>query len=163
MLFAWYILPLIPIIYEDFRYRAIHWIWLVILSVLAICLGSINTGFVLTNLSFVLFQLVVLSLYFSIKNRELTNIVNQYLGIGDILYFIPLCLLFSPINFIGFFVTSLIISLTGALIWNVVKPGIQNNIPLAGCMSIVLIPILFMAWQFDIDLKNDLFLLHLLT
>jgi len=108
-------IPLLFIIYEDFKYRAIHWIWLVVFIGLIIGLLPIEPITVLVNLALIGFQLLGLTLYFSLKEKKFINIVNQFLGIGDILFFIPLCFLFTPENLIWFFVCSLIFTLLAFL------------------------------------------------
>jgi len=127
------------IIYEDFRFRAIHWYWLVILSISAYFYSTAPTNDVLANLSFLLIQIIGLTAYFSIKNKRLVNIVDRQIGLGDLLFFIPLCLLFKPIIFLFFFVISLTASLVGFLLIQKFWLKKLTTIPLAGCMSITLI------------------------
>jgi len=127
------------IIYEDFRFRAIHWYWLALFGLTAYFYSVAATSEVLTNFSFIFLQIAGLTTYFSIKNKRLINIVDAQIGLGDLLFFIPLCLLFKPILFLAFFVISLTVSLIGFLMLQ--KFWLKNleTIPLAGCMSIFLI------------------------
>ena len=39
--------------------------------------------------------------------KEWTNIIDSWLGLGDVLFFVCLCGLFSPVNFIAFFISSI--------------------------------------------------------
>jgi len=109
------ILPVLPVIYEDFKYRAIHWIWIASLLLLVLWIYPINWTYSGLNLLFLGLQLALLSIYFSIKNRKWINLFKEYLGIGDVVFFIPLCFIFSPVNQILFFIITLIFSLIGFL------------------------------------------------
>ena len=106
-------ISLIPLIYEDFKYRAIHWFWLVLFLFIVLLTNSFDINNVVLNFMFIMLKLTGVTLYFSIKNRRFVNIINQYLGIGDILFFIPLLFLFSPFNFLAFFILSLTASIIG--------------------------------------------------
>lgn len=144
-----YILCLIPVIYEDFKYRAIHWIWIALLIILALLFHPVENKVILNNLIFIFVQLGLLSIYFSIKHRKLINITKDYLGIGDILFFIPLCLLFSNEGLILFFISSLTISLLFFLFWMLITKKENQTIPLAGSMSLILIIILLISSIFN--------------
>ena len=144
---------LVPIVYEDFRYRAIHWIWIALLILILLMGGPVESKALLSNFSFIGIQLFLLTIYFSIKHRQWINITRDYLGIGDILFFIPLCFLFSPDGLILFFVSSMILSLIGALFFISLKRTTCFTVPLAGCMSIPLILLLCTAFFYEIDLK----------
>jgi len=149
------LLPTLPIIYEDFRYRAIHWIWVALLTGLIVWAYPLHWPHIFTNFFFILVQLFFLSLYFSIKHRQLINITQSYLGIGDIVFFIPLCFLFSPIHLILFFIGSLLLSLLGSSLYPFFGGKKLATIPLAGCMALVLILVQVLALWMDFDLKQD--------
>ncbi|MGH1338878.1 MAG: prepilin peptidase [Aureispira sp.] len=126
------------IFFQDFRERAISlwtlpWIFL---------LGSYHAWsnwlwepwFLLFNGAFVGVQLLGVSLYFSIKHRRWINITKQYLGLGDVLFFLALTPLFAPLQFCCFFLASLLLILLLASLYHwFVKP--LKTIPLAGAMS----------------------------
>ena len=146
MIFSLYTLlfiAFIAIIIEDFKYRAIRWFWIPVLVFL--CLGIAITEnswseiLVLfrTNVVFILIQLLGVSLYYSLKVKRLVNITDNYLGWGDILFFLPLCLLFSPINFIVFFIGGLMMILLGYILWKQFFLPELETIPLAGGLAIV--------------------------
>ena len=61
----------------------------------------------LFNLAFVSVQMGILFIYLSIKNRTLTNIFKGYLGLGDLLFLVMICIALSPINFILFYIDPL--------------------------------------------------------
>jgi len=137
------------IIYEDFRFRAIHWYWLVILCIFAYLYSNTPTSDVLANFSFLFLQIVGLTAYFSIKNKRLVNIIDTQIGLGDLLFFIPLCLLFKPTLLLAFFVISLTVSLFGFLIIQKFWLKKLETIPLAGCMSIFLIIFLLLEFNYS--------------
>lgn len=154
-------LPLVFIIYEDFKYRAIHWIWLVLFTSLILWLYPLNKIHVVANLLIIGIQLMGLTVYFSLKSRKLINLTKKFLGIGDILFFIPLCLLFTPENLVWFFVSSLIFTLLGFLIQQFIFPSKKNTIPLAAWMSIALIIVFALSSFYSFNLNHDsLFLLR---
>lgn len=148
-------IPLLFIIYEDFKYRAIHWIWLVVFTSLIICFQPLNFFHIFINLILIGFQLLGLTIYFSLKSRQLVNIINKFLGIGDILFFLPLCLLFTPENMIWFFIGSLMFTLFSILLIQIIKSPQKTTIPLAAWMSIALIIVFAISIHFDFNLNHD--------
>jgi len=128
------------IIYQDFKHRAISW-WLIPLMLI---LGfgqsltfhdwQISLSFFFQNCLFLFFQLIILFLYFSIKEKRLVNIVDSWLGLGDILFFVGLTTLFSLINFVAFFIGSIITTLLFFIIASQFNEKLKT-IPLAGGMA----------------------------
>ena len=134
------------IIFQDFKQRQISWILIPLLFILLSLISVQETGGIKTSLQlflvncvFIFFQLICLTVYFSIKERKLNNIINTYIGIGDVLFFIVLAAAFSPLNFIIFYVFSLILTVVGVLLLKLFKPFSLKEIPLAGTMSLALI------------------------
>ena len=135
------ILILLLIAYQDFKERAVY-VWIFpVLSGLFLTKNFIeipystylfNTGI---NLGFCLIQYFVLTLYFSIKNKQLINIADQLIGWGDIVFALVLCVAFPPLTFFCYYLLSLIIA---ALIGLYFKSQ-NKTIPLAGIQAIVLI------------------------
>lgn len=151
-------LSLLPIIYQDFKAREIYigfllcfifssmiWAW-------KTNLGFDDWGM---NLGFLVFIMISLSLYFSIKNRAWINIVDHSLGLGDIVFFLGLCFLFPFVNMVAFFTFSLIFSITFMLIWTLFRKEVKNNIPLAGLMGIFLLGILLLHQLNYLDISNQ--------
>lgn len=154
------ILPILPIIYEDFKYRAIHWVWVALFAGIIIIVYPIDWEQSFLNALFMGLQLFLLNIYFSIKNRRWINLFENYLGIGDLVFFLPLCLLFSPVNFILFFIASLSLTLLGYLVYQISFPDNKvQTIPLAGAMAIVLIFVLLVSLYFGIALNQDYWLI----
>ncbi len=158
---------LLILVYQDFKSRAISWFLIPILLMVIIinALMTINieelTIFSGINLILVLVNFLGVTLIISLKEKKIKNIINSYLGLGDVLFFLVLTTLFSPINFIVFFIGS--IFLVTLIYGGVMLFSKQKNtlIPLAGAMSLVLIVVLLVQ-QFttSFNLYQDLFIIH---
>ena len=107
---------------------------------------------------------MLLTIYMSIKNKKIKNIINTYLGIGDVLFFITLTVAFSPVNFIAFYILSLIVTLLFYVFYNAILRNTSSQIPLAGMQSICLIIVLLYS-QFlkDFNFYNDDYLVGFLN
>lgn len=139
---------LLLIFVQDMKFRAVTWIAFPILFLAALWHGLmlnnsleqlwIDFSF---NMMFLLIQYGVLTLYFSLKHRQLVNITKAYLGLGDVLFLICCTVIFSPINFILFYLSStvvvILIHFISALITKV-----NPKIPLAGFQALMLMLVL---------------------
>lgn len=133
------------IVFQDMKFRAISWVLIPALCVLLFVKSSLAfetenlLSNVIINCSFVIVQLVLLTIYISFKNSKMTNIINTYLGIGDILFFIAISIAFSPLNYILFYVLSLTFTMFFFVAYKTVKKNASQEIPLAGSMAAMLI------------------------
>lgn len=152
--------------WQDYKFRGVSWFLFPVLMFLA-CTELFVTNrmefflFILgINLSFLLILLLTVSLYFSTKNKKLVNIADTYLGWGDILFFVVLAFLFSPLNFMLFLVASFIVVIGLVLI----RRNLANNIPLAGIQACLLI-ILFVSRELGLPIEplNDYWAINLLN
>jgi len=148
--------------YQDFKSREV-WIWFFVFFLIesVIFVGRIIPFkslllFTGINLCIIAFQFFTLTAFFSLKNKGLTNIINKYIGIGDLVFFVIMALWFSPFNFSCFMLASFIAGLLSVVF---VK---RNNIPLAGVMSIVLAFVLIVQTITKGNLYNDYFVINLL-
>lgn len=151
------------IIYQDFRERAIS-SWtipcIVILSVYqAITSLDWEPWFLGFNLLFIAIQLAGITLYFSLKHRQWVNVTKDYLGWGDILFFIAISPLFSPLQFCCFFIGALLLTLIGVGVYRVCI-GSVATIPLAGAMCINLLGYCFLRSYCGFSFYNDWYLLQ---
>jgi len=130
---------LLGIAIEDIKYRSVRW-WLFALigfgfiGVEYTRFSIVDTGL---NIGFVSVQVLLLFTYFSIKEKRVVNITTNYLGMGDIVFWLAACFLFSLPNYIVFFISSLMFA---ALVYGIMKLSNmhkQTTIPLAGLQSIV--------------------------
>ena len=129
--------------YQDFKSRAIWWGLIPLLTIVVGIIGFQTIGVYLwkawlINGLFFGFQLLILTLYFSLKSKQFVNITNQQLGLGDILFFIPLSGLFTLPKLIPFLLGTLFLSILAVLL----LPKHRQNIPLAGIIAFGLIIIL---------------------
>jgi len=103
------------------------------------------------NVLFFATQLLIISIYFSIKNRRWVNITIELLGWGDILFLLSTTFYLSILSFLFFYITSLLGSLLIWLIWQAISKKKTKQIPLAG----------FQAFLLTIFLSTDWWVLHL--
>jgi hypothetical protein len=115
------------------------------------------------NMAFLLFQLLLLSIYFSLKNKKSVNIIDSYIGLGDVLFFAVIAAAFSPLNFIVFYLVALTLSLFGVLCYHIFVRKLQREVPLAGAVASVLMIVLFLSRFVPIDFYNDAAIAGLLS
>lgn len=164
------VLLLLILTYQDFKDRAISWI---ILPVLFICfiLTSLETLplsalglFFGINSGFIFLQVCSVALYFLIKRRTIKNIIDKEIGLGDILFFIVLTVAFSPVNFIAFYVVTLILTLAAYLLIKFFNASTKREIPLAGIMSLAMAFLIITSFFSDsFNLYSDRAILSLIT
>jgi hypothetical protein len=103
-------------------------------------------------------------MYFSAKNWRWINITSHLLGIGDVLFLLTISLYLSVLNFLFFYLASLISILFIWLLWQKLSSKKNNFIPLAGLQSLIFI--LFLAgdwWCRFLDLTSDAWLLNFIS
>lgn len=132
------------IAYYDFKSRSI---WLILFPITMIILflrGILKLSFEqllynsMINIGFVFLQFFLVSIYFSLKNRRLTNIINKYIGLADILLMLAFCFCFSPLNFMVFIFFNLLICLIIAIIIFLFNRKISFQLPFAGILALSL-------------------------
>ncbi|MBL4707497.1 MAG: prepilin peptidase [Flavobacteriales bacterium] len=156
--FIIFLISLGVIVFQDFKQRSISW-WILPVTLIAYLVYSdqlideILNSFLL-NLLFIVVNLLVITIYFSIKESSLVNIVDSKIGLGDILFFVVCAFIFNLPSFILFFTFSLLLS---AIIAVVFKTKMQErNIPLAGIMSGILFLLSTSSRLMSIDfMRND--------
>lgn len=146
------------------KHRAISWVLIPLALAGFVFKGMISENIVLKdvllNIAFVSIQLVLLTIYMSIKNKRLLNIVNTYLGLGDVLFFVVICAAFSTLNFIVFYLLSMIVTLTGVIAYNGFRKKKSVDIPLAGAMAVVLIVLMLIP---GFDFYDDGYLMNMIN
>ena len=160
---------LASIIWQDFKYRALTWWILPVLGILAIgnALFKIPLSKLalstLYNLGIIFLQMTIVFTYFFLRGKSFKGILNQYLGIGDIIFLIILCFIFSPVNYIVFCTISFIIVLLFSIILLNVLPKKDNRIPLAGGVSCVLFVVYILSlFNFNFDFYSDQFVFNII-
>lgn len=157
------LLVLLFIFYQDQRYRAVYWICFPLLGLLLLLLKGGSTGFQAGlieagyGLAFFLIQLLLLTVYFSIKHQRLINITHRYLGLGDILLLLVIPFYLSPGNYVLFYLASLIIVLVYALCTrNSNDEEKSRHIPLAGLQALFLSILMVIGFLYpDFTLYSD--------
>ncbi len=135
------LLLLAILFYEDIRYRSIsiHWIALAFLGVLALAYmeAKLNWVNILVNLSFIAIQVAFISVYLILRRRKVRDIFKNYIGIGDIVFWIIPAFYLDPIVYV-FYVLFCYLSIL--IVFGVIMAIRKKNVtvPLAGFMAMVL-------------------------
>jgi len=159
------------IFFQDVKSRSVYWILFPALvgSLLALHYFQNNSAIwswqaVIFNIGFFLGQLALVTVYFSVKNKKLTNITANLLGLGDLLFILSIAFYLSIFNFLFFYIASLVVVLVFWLIWQRISSNKNNNIPLAGLQALLFIVFLLCDWWFKaISLNDDTWILNLIT
>lgn len=158
------VIILVMIFVEDMRSRAVHWYWFPLLVVALLFLKSQETNnswkeiivnSPLLNAAFLTAQLILLTLYFSIKEKKLVNITKGLLGWGDILFLLCIAAYASPINFIIYHVLSLVIVLLLWAVYSLLSKKQHQHIPLAGLQACIFAVTILFSWIIPFSLTND--------
>lgn len=163
------ILMLLFLFYQDMKYRAVYWLLFPALLMLLFPIVLRQLSFAetmrngLCNLAFIISQLLIVSIYFSIKKRRLINITQDYLGLGDVFFLFVIAFYFSPLNYIVFYMTSLVLVLLLAIVFIIRGKKQLLKIPLAGLQAILFLIILIVDWNNSaVNLNDDLLMLNLM-
>ncbi|KAA3641108.1 MAG: hypothetical protein DWQ02_01060 [Bacteroidetes bacterium] len=155
------ILCLLGLAFQDFKSRKIDlWLLIVMGFLVLICAGLNNdlkttltqTGI---NLGFLAIQLLLVSLYFSMKAGGFVNIADKYLGWGDIVFLVLITPLFSPLNFLYYYSAALFITLTFSFIYFMISPKPDKKIPLISGLSLTLVLVLVLSKFLSYNLYTD--------
>ncbi len=160
------LIVLLIILYQDFRFQAVSWIFFLIGFVLTMWI-SVKVDYlpdiflnVVINTLFVLFQLCIIYLFTWIKYKQRKNIFKSVFGFGDLLFLIMIIPLFSPLNFIVFFIASIIFSLLVYSIINWLRIYKKQRVPLAGLQSLFLLVVIISQIFIKFSLYNDYIILE---
>lgn len=160
------IFVLIMIVYQDLRFQAVSWIFFVIGFALTLIM-SIKENYLTDllvnstiNSLFILFQLSIIYLFTWIKFKKRSNIFKSVFGLGDFLFLIMIIPLFSPLNFVVFFITSAIFTLFVYFILYWIKIYNKQRVPLAGLQSLFLFIVLISQIFSKFNLYNDYYILQ---
>ena len=162
------ILLLLSIIWQDFKSFGLYWFILPLLIILFFLrlwhIAGLEQGiqYIIINLLFVVSQFSIVYFYFVLKNRKLIPEIDKYIGWGDILFFVCLSFAFSPLNFIFFYIISLIITL---IIYGFLYlfSGVVRKIPLAGLQALLLLISIISGKLLHFSFYNDTALSHLIS
>lgn len=159
---------LIYITYQDFKYRAIPWIVFPLLVIVIVILNYLGNKeelsfiFLMINTMFVITQMLLITIYLSLKEKRVVKVWERYIGWGDILFFAILCFFFSPGNFIAFYIISLLFTIVSVLGIKAVNTNF-TEVPLAGIQSGLLAILLILNWHGQyVNIMSDEWIMNLL-
>lgn len=133
------ILLLLFIFFQDVLSRAVYWFLFPLLMVLCLAVNRDTlTLDWLWNIVFLIFMMVMLSLYVGVKEKRLVNITNGYFSWGDVLFLLAVTPLFTFQLYVLFFTAGTILTLLIHVTAMIFRK--QETIPYAGYMSLALIP-----------------------
>jgi hypothetical protein len=138
------IVLLLLIFLQDVRGRAVYWFLFPALAA-ALILMRFDRHDAMINMGFIVIQLLILTLYFSLKSRSWVNITTHLLGLGDILFLVCIALYFPVPGFLFFYTGSLTGALLLWLAWQWLSGIRDRNIPLAGLQALMLMILLLIA------------------
>jgi hypothetical protein len=140
---------LLLLAFQDIRTRKV---WVLLFPVvLVLSIGYKWNSFILEqyswNLVFVVFSLLSLTLYLTIKERRLVAVWKGYFSIGDILYLLAIVPLFNFPLYLFYFTTGTFLCLLTHATSLLLSKKAKKSVPYAGYMSIYLIPTLLFENQ----------------
>jgi hypothetical protein len=150
---------------QDLRSRSVYWFLFPCLTVLFLVLTLSHFAWqpLLINMGFLILQFLLLTAYFSLKNSQWTNITAGMIGWGDILFLLSAAFYLSVLNFLFFYLASLVCALFLWVAWQAVSAKKDKHIPLAGLQALLLGFFLTAGWWIKpVDLTNDDWLLQLI-
>ncbi|WP_410221213.1 prepilin peptidase [Pedobacter sp.] len=152
---------LIYMAWQDFKYRAIY-VWLFIVSAVLLAVLKYKAtsllnlwGDLKSNIFFLLAQALLISLYFAWKEKRWVNLLKGYFGEGDLLFLVCMALYFSFMNYVLFYLISILLVLIGSVFYT--KRSIK--IPLAGGQALCMVLVMVIDHCFaGMDLTHDFWL-----
>jgi hypothetical protein len=163
------IVLLLLIAFQDFTQRQVHWLLFPVLFLVIAGINFVQNLFLLSfkegtlNASFVIVQIFLATLYFSIKEKKPTNIFSSYFGLGDLLFLLSISIGMSVGNYVAFYVGSLLVTIAIFAMLIFAKRDVNYQIPLAGTQSILFLLVYFSDFLLrKFSLHDDSMLLSLL-
>ena len=134
---------LLAIAVQDIRHRAVFWLWFPV--VFWVCFAwnphNVSLAQVGTNALFVLFLMLALTLYLSIRQRKLVRVWEGFFSWGDILFLFAITPLFTWMGFVYFFTIGTVITLLIHLV--VASFSKDKSVPYAGYLALVTVTYAF--------------------
>lgn len=151
-----YILLFLTLLFVYFQDRKERLVDLFLYLLMATFLGyinySVNTLFIYSsflNLTIVVFFLFSISVLVSIKERRLTNPINNIFGLGDLVFLVCLSIGLKTSDFLMFLILgNSFLYIFYFIKWKFNSSKIKETIPLAGDLSLLLIPFLSIKFFF---------------
>jgi hypothetical protein len=161
---------LLVIFVQDIKERAVYWFMFPVLMLLFLGLHWLQGNAfaeirqsVSINIGFLAFQFLMVSAYFSVKHKKWTNITAGLLGLGDVLFLLTLCFYLSVLNFLFFYIASLVLVLLIWLVWQFFAKETDKQVPLAGLQALLFAVFSAACWWFwPLNLTSDEWLLKVI-
>jgi len=132
------IVVLTLIAYHDFKHREIYWALFLFIALFFFIDGQTNMPLneyllnTLYNIIFVSVQFLFVYLFYRIRGIDFKSLINNIIGLGDILFITIMSLAFPWQSFLLYYIGGLVFTL---FVWLCFK--FKNNlIPFAGLLSI---------------------------
>nr|WP_319511357.1 hypothetical protein [uncultured Draconibacterium sp.] len=155
------LISLIAIAWQDFASRSVYWWWFIVLFVgtISFTISKHPEGFnwinILVNVCLVLLVSATAALYYFIRyTGRAFGKLKTSIGLGDFAMLPSLILIFSPVNFLLFFITTIVVGIIGSVISVALKKN-NTNIPLAGYWAVSLLVCVIGSSFKNINLNND--------
>jgi hypothetical protein len=159
-----YSFSLSAIVFQDFKYRHIRLINIIVLLLTSVIWVSVILSpaiaieNVLYNFIFLFSQWFCVSLFYSIKHSKWVNINDTMIGWGDWLFLLSIAPLFNIVVFVLFYISSFIISLLSFLIYSkLINKNYNQTVPLAGIVALCCILLFFIL---DLSPLNSFNTIH---
>lgn len=158
------LVTLFAIFAEDLYARSVHWFLFPLLSGFFVALRYFRVEplseigrSTSVNLAFISLQLLLITIYFSLKNKKFILITEGMLGWGDILFLVCLSFLLPLTSFLVFYILSLTLILLGWAVYRwITQCQFERSIPLAGLQALLLVLFISSCWIFPaIDPAQD--------
>ncbi|MES2629826.1 MAG: hypothetical protein V4616_12740 [Bacteroidota bacterium] len=133
---------LVLVLVEDLKFRAVHaWIFpLLCAAFIFLRMNETAVSEVLTdtalNTALIALNLLLATLYFSLKNRKPVKLTGGFIGWGDLFFFIAIAPLFPFRQFVFVFPLSLLFSLIMWLGLSQFSQQRDRKVPLAGLQAL---------------------------
>ncbi len=163
---------LFAIAYQDLKTRSVSWY---LFPLLALSGGALTFSelrspglllyYIAINCGFLVLQYLLLKLWLFLRNGRNTTVIDHSIGKGDLLFLLATCCFFSPVNFILFYMLSLLFSLLLYIFirrWHFFS-GDFKTVPLAGLQAGFLILVLPLYDILKHPLTDDIWILPKLT
>ena len=153
-------LLLLLVLVEDLKYRAVHvWVFPLLLGsfvVLKFQYSSFSTVLIESayNLVLIIFNLILLTVYFSIKFKKPTLITRSLIGWGDLLFFVCMIPLFSFRQFVLVFPLSVAFSLLAFVLLSISKKQAALKVPFAGFQALFILVLIGLDSLGDVNIKG---------
>lgn len=164
------LLTLLLIFVQDILSRSVYWFLFPLLAItllvtrLQVQSISVIAPLIGINLGFLTLQFFLLTVYFSLKSRKWVNITERLLGQGDLLFLGAIAFYLSVLNYLFFYIASLLLVLSFWLIWQQLSRKKDSHIPLAGLQSLLFALLIGTDWWFwPVRMVDDTWVLNLFT